>query len=317
MEKYIGEYPSADVLKTEKILPDLNTRQDDGMNILFIHKKVDGNDVYFVMNQQNSEIRREISFRITGKTPEIWDPEYGSIVKTAVYTTDENYTTLPVTLKPYQSLLFVFKNQKPVDHIVSVKQNGKQIFPSADTSELQAVPCIVMENNSFKAISSTEGEFELTSDQQKKYTLKSSREKEFLLSDFSGKITFEPGYSATIVPVEFTELQWLTESENPDIKYFAGTAKYAISFKFPADKLQQSDSVLLDIGEFETLAEIKLNGTNLGRVWKPGTYIPVKGMLKNENILEVSVANIYRNRFIGDFIQFGKVKNLSTSSPIS
>jgi hypothetical protein len=65
------------------------------------------------------------------------------------------------------------------------------------------------------------------------------------------------------------------------------------------------------------LAEIKLNGTNLGRVWKPGTYIPVKGMLKNENVLEVSVANIYRNRFIGDFIQFGKVRNLSTSSPIT
>jgi hypothetical protein len=40
-------------------------------------------------------------------------------------------------------------------------------------------------------------------------------------------------------------------------------------------------------------------------------------MLKNENLLEVSVANIYRNRFIGDFIQFGKIQNLSTSSPIT
>ncbi len=66
-----------------------------------------------------------------------------------------------------------------------------------------------------------------------------------------------------------------------------------------------------------TLAEIKLNGTNLGRVWKTGTYIPVKGMLKNDNLLEVSVANIYRNRFIGDFIQFGKIQNLYTSSPIT
>ena len=118
-------------------------------------------------------------------------------------------------------------------------------------------------------------------------------------------------------PVDFTTLQWLTESENPDIKYFSGTATYVLSFKFPADKFQLSDSLLLDIGEFETLAEIKLNGTILGRVWKPGTFIPVKGLLKNDNILEISVANIYRNRFIGDFIQFGKLKNLSTSSPIT
>lgn len=308
--------PLADVLNTEKILPDVSTRQNDAMNLLFIHKKVDGNDIYFVMNQQNTGISREMSFRITGKTPEIWDPEYGIITKTAVYTMDENYTTLPVTLKPYQSLLFVFKNQKPVNYIAGISQKGMQIFPSEDPSISEAVPFIVMDNNSLKAVSKTEGDFELTSDQQKKYTVKSSKEKEFVISDYSGTISFTPGYSATIKPVEFKELQWLTESENPDIKYFAGTAKYAISFKFPADRIQQADSILLDLGEFETLAEIKLNGTNLGRVWKTGTYIPVKGMLKNENLLEVSVANIYRNRFIGDFIQFGKIRNLTTSSPI-
>ena len=309
--------PLAEVLKTEKILPDISTGRADSLNLLFIHKKVDGNDVYFVMNQQNAEIRREMSFRITGKTPEIWDPEYGSIIRTSVYTMDENYTTLPVTLKPYQSLLFVFKNQKPVNHIISVKQNGKQIFPAQDTSEIQEVPCIVIENNSLKSVSGIEGEFDLTSNQQKKYTLKSTRDNEFIITDFSGNIAFEPGYNATIKPVEIKDLQWLTESKNPDIKYFAGTAKYAISFKFPIDNLQPADSILLDVGEFETLAEIRLNGTNLGRVWKPGTYIPVKGMLKNENLLEVSVANIYRNRFIGDFIQFGKIQNLYTSSPIA
>jgi hypothetical protein len=109
----------------------------------------------------------------------------------------------------------------------------------------------------------------------------------------------------------------LTESDNPDIKYFAGTATYSISFRFPADKIRKEDSVLLDIGEFETLAEVRLNGTALGRLWKTGTYIPVKGLLKNDNLLEVSVANIYRNRFIGDFIQYGKVRNLYTSSPIA
>jgi hypothetical protein len=284
---------------------------------MFIHKKVDGNDIYFVMNQQNTRINRELSFRITGKTPEIWDPEHGTIIKTAVYTMDENYTTLPVTLRPYQSLLFVFKNQKPGNYIVSVKQNGNQIFPTGDTSNFQAAPCVVMENNFLKAIAGIEGDFELTSERQKKYTLKSSKEKEFIISDYGGNVSFEPGYSATIKPVEFTELQWLNESLNPDIKYFAGTAKYVISFKFPADKIQKDDSVLLDLGQFETLAEIKLNGTNLGRVWMNGTYIPVKGMLKNENLLEVSVANIYRNRFIGDFIQFGKIQNLFTSSPIA
>jgi hypothetical protein len=307
----------ADVLKSGKILPDISTGKNDGMNLLFIHKKVDDNDVYFVMNQQNTEIRREMSFRISGKAPEIWDPEYGSVTKTSVYSTNENYTTLPVTLKPYQSLLFVFTNQKPENYIVSVKQDGKQIFPAGDTSSLQAIPCIVKENNSLVAVSNTEGEFELTSDKGKNYKLKSSKENEFILTKFSGKISFEPGYNTTIKPVEFTELQWLTDADNPGIKFFAGTASYTISFSFPADQIQQADSVLLDLGEFETLAEVKLNGTYVGRLWKTGTYLPVKGILKNDNLLEVSVANIYRNRFIGDFIQYGKIQNLYTSSPIT
>jgi hypothetical protein len=309
--------PLAEVLKTEKIIPDIDTRQNDATNLMFIHKNIDGNEVYFVMNQQNSKIQREISFRITGKTPEIWNPDYGNIIKPAVYTMDKNYTTLPVSLKPYQALLFVFKNEKPVDYIQAVKQNGNQIFPAEDPSNLKAVPSIVMDNNLLVAASETEGEFELISNSQKKYTLKSSKEKEYILSDYSGKITFEPAYSATIPPVEFKKLEWLTESENQDIKYFSGIAKYTVSFVFPVDSIQQADSVLFDLGEFESIAEVQLNGINLGDVWKPGKLLAIKGILKKENVLEVTVANIYRNRFIGDFVQFGKVKNLWTSSPIS
>jgi hypothetical protein len=309
--------PIGDVLKAENILPDVATQQDDTKNLLFIHKKVEGNDVYFVMNQQNQMIQREISFRVTGRTPELWDPENGNTIKPAIYTTNENYTTLPVNLKPYQSMLFVFRNEKPVQFIQSVRQNGNQLFPAKDPSKAQAVPCIVLENNSFVALSKTEGEFELTTNLKKNYTLKSAKEREFKLNDYSGTVTFEPGYSATILPVAFTRLSWLSESENPDVKYFSGTAKYLLSFTFPVDQLQQADSVLLDLGEFESLAGVKLNGTNLGRIWKTGTLIPVKGVLKTNNTLEVSVASIYRNRFIGDFIQYGKVKNLWTSSPIT
>jgi len=43
----------------------------------------------------------------------------------------------------------------------------------------------------------------------------------------------------------------------------------------------------------------------------------VKGILKAENVLEVSVANTFRNRFIGDYGQFGKIQHLWTSSPVA
>jgi hypothetical protein len=309
--------PLAEVLKAEKIFPDVNTQQDDSVNFMFIHKKVDGNDVYFMMNQQNNVLRREVSFRVTGKTPEIWDAEYGTIIKPAVYSMNENYTTLPVSFKPYQSLIFVFKNEKPENFIQVVRKNGNLIFPAGKPSNLEAIPSIVIENNSYMVNSETEGDFELFSNQQKNWSMKSPKLTEFTVSDFSGTTSFQPGYSDTIQPVEFTRLQWLTESENADVKYFSGTSTYTISFKFSFKDIQPTDSILLDLGEFESIAELKLNGTNLGYLSKPGKLIPVKGILKTENILEVSVANIFRNRIIGDFAQYGKIRNLSTSSPIS
>lgn len=311
--------PLAEVLSTENILPDLATGQDDATNLMFIHKKLnDGDDVYFVMNQQNAEINREISFRIAGKTPEIWNAEYGNIVKPAIYAMDKNYTTLPVRLKPYQSLLIVFKKGKPVKYIQSIKRNGDQLFPAGSTSKLQLIPNIVLEDNRFVATSSqADGEFELVDNLQKKYTLKSAKEKEFIISEYSGKITFEPGYQASIPPVEFKTPGWLTDSENPDVKYFSGTASYTLSFNFPVGRIEKADSVLLDLGEFGSIARVKLNGKDLGIVWKQGMTVRVKGQLKASNVLEVSVANPFRNRFIGDFAQYGKVKNLWTSSPIA
>jgi len=42
----------------------------------------------------------------------------------------------------------------------------------------------------------------------------------------------------------------------------------------------------------------------------------VSGLLKEENNLQVTVGNEYRNRIIGDFVEFGKLKNIWTTSPV-
>ncbi|MFA7491311.1 MAG: glycosyl hydrolase [Mariniphaga sp.] len=309
--------PLAEILEKEKIYPDVNTRQEDATNLMFLHKKVKDDDVYFLMNQQNHELSREVSFRVTGKTPEIWDPEYGSSIKPAIFSTDKNYTTLPVQLKPNQTLFFIFRNKKPEQYIQRITHHGAQVFPAINPLELQSLPMMTLENNSFVVCSSEkEGEFELVSNRKKNYSIKCTKRKEYLLHGYSGKINFNPAYTASIPPVEFSELQWLTTSENPHIKYFSGTADYALSFSFSPNEISQTDSLLLDIGAFESIAGIKLNGKDLGSIWNHGTCIPVNGLLQEKNLLEVTVGIIHKNRFIGDFIQYGEVKHLWTSSPI-
>jgi hypothetical protein len=137
------------------------------------------------------------------------------------------------------------------------------------------------------------------------------------IAGFKGKIQFEPGYPASIPPVEITTLKSLTEYDKPDIRYFAGNAKYTINFKAPDNFVQGEEMILLNMGRFYTVADVSLNSKPLGKIWKPGTELNISGLLKDDNELVVSVANVYRNRFIGDFIQYGKVQNLFTSSPIT
>jgi len=44
--------------------------------------------------------------------------------------------------------------------------------------------------------------------------------------------------------------------------------------------------------------------------------LDVTGLLKVENLLEVTVTNTWRNRIIGDFAQYGQLKNIWTSANI-
>ena len=75
-------------------------------------------------------------------------------------------------------------------------------------------------------------------------------------------------------------------------------------------------NISLNIGGFESIAEVSLNGRPVGQLWEPDTSIDVTGLLRTKNELVVTVVNVYRNRLIGDLAQFGELKNLRTSSPI-
>jgi hypothetical protein len=50
------------------------------------------------------------------------------------------------------------------------------------------------------------------------------------------------------------------------------------------------------------LADVKLNGREVGVVWKPPFHIDVTGFVRpGANRLEVAVSNTWRNRLIGDY----------------
>ncbi len=313
--KMISGKPLAEVLKQLNVIPDLTTNTQDAKEIMYIHKKLEDKDIYFVFNQQNRALNREILFRVTG-TPEIWNAENGAVTKPVIYSVEKNQTRIPVTFKSYESKIFVFNKEVPAQFIQQVSLAGKQIFPQqqlADTSF--QIPQAALNQGNFSFTSELTGDYTFKTNENKVFKTKLTQPKILDLGNAKIRIEFFPISDEVIQPLEGTSLKSLTEFDNPAIKYFAGKAKYTINFNAP-DFVSGGDLILLDLGNLSATSEVILNGKLLAYPWQPNTRLDVSGLLKAENKLEIAVANVCRNRFIGDLIQYGSVKSLWTTSPI-
>jgi hypothetical protein len=97
----------------------------------------------------------------------------------------------------------------------------------------------------------------------------------------------------------FTQLDDWSRRDEPGIKYYSGLARYRTQFRFRR-KIVPGMRVYLDLGRVADLAEVSLNGTELGVLWDRPFRIEVTGLLRTANELEVRVVNRWPNRLIGD-----------------
>jgi hypothetical protein len=115
-------------------------------------------------------------------------------------------------------------------------------------------------------------------------------------------VSFPPKWGAP-EKITLNKLASLSESTNAGVKYFSGTATYTKTFDWkPAAKSgNQKSEIWLELGEVHALAQVKLNGRDLGTVWQPPFRVNISAALQaGPNALEIRVANLWRNRMIGD-----------------
>lgn len=116
----------------------------------------------------------------------------------------------------------------------------------------------------------------------------------------SWEVRFPDGWGAPGRVTLDRLISW-SEHENTGVKYFSGTATYTKRFPVPEGALGKDRRVYLDLGRVQVIAAAKLNGKDLGILWKPPYRVDVTDVLKaGENELEVSVTNLWVNRLIGD-----------------
>jgi len=74
----------------------------------WIHRRINSFDFYFITNQDRESKQVEVSFRVTGKVPEIWDPATGEMSEAESWHVEDGRTIVHQHFDPAESLFIVF-----------------------------------------------------------------------------------------------------------------------------------------------------------------------------------------------------------------
>jgi hypothetical protein len=260
----------ADVFTSLKVAPDFdydNAASDAWL--LFVHRKLDDGDLYFVDNRGDREETVEASFRVTGRTPELWYAETGTS-KLVSYKIAEGRTTVPLHLEPWGTVFVVFRKTRKETSFAD---------PKATESKLTTV----------------EGPW---------------------------TVSFQAGRGAP-ASVTMDSLASWTDSTDPGVKYFSGIATYTKTIQASEDWFNKGAHIWVDLGDVKNLAEVTVNGKNVGVVWHAPYRVEVTGLLKpGANEISIKVINAWVNRLIGDQqpgatkYTFADVKPYRQNSPL-
>lgn len=82
--------------------------QEPDTTLMFLHRKLDDGDLYFVDNRMDRVAEVNATFRVDGKAPELWDAATGER-QPASSETANGRTTIPLHLDPYGTTFVVFR----------------------------------------------------------------------------------------------------------------------------------------------------------------------------------------------------------------
>jgi (4-O-methyl)-D-glucuronate---lignin esterase len=309
--KVIWGKPVADVLREMDAPPDFDCHDVKvGEEIRYIHRRHEGDEIYFVASASPNARRFLCTFRVNGKRPELWWPDTGKIEPIAAYDEKETGTQIPLEMDPYGSVFVVFRGtaEPSQNRIVSVRRNNVEIsgIPDTPAPEIQLLHPF--------------GNFNMEAGGGAGYIVEVAQSGTYELKTAAGRVLkvvvptlpkpveirgpwelqFPKGLEAPERVTLERLISW-TEHPNPGVKYFSGTATYRRQLEVPGDLLRTNRRLYLDLGSVCVIAEVKLNGHELGLIWKPPFRVDITEAARSgANDLEISVVNRWPNRLIGD-----------------
>jgi len=289
-----------ETLVRNHIVPDFTTSgNSETSDFDYIHRRDGNKDIYFVRNTRGIGVHANLSFRVTGKQPELWSLETGAIVPQFLYSESrDGQTSLPIRLGPYGSTIVVFRSYSPT-HFIQASRDGQEIFPASSATQAELTVSRVA--GKFLLETSTAGTYSFTENHDRQLKAIVSRPEEVSLASL-WHITFPAGHGAP-PGADLTRLQSWTENTNPGIRYFSGTGSYTASFNEPSSMRSSSGKLFLNLGDVRETARVFINGHDLGVLWHNPYRVEITSAVHvGNNALRIEVTNLWPNRLIGDML---------------
>lgn len=364
--------------------PDFSFADENRANLAFIHRRDGDADIYFVSNQRDRFEAVDCTFRVAGKTPELWWPDTGRIETAPVWREENGCTTVPLQFDPAGSVFVVFRKNASGDHVVAASfqhppgsvatpppgleilearyealdgqqgadvtallagqirdgllairvgnrilggdpainqkkqlrvryvcngQAAEQVVAESGQLEIGQLPgsgepsrlgLVVGADGRTHLRAAGPGSVELTAASGK--ILKAEARSVPEPAELSGawSLRFPEGWGAP-AQVDLPKLVSWTEHGDAGVNYFSGTATYFKEVELPAERFGEGKTLWLDLGRVKNLAEVFVNGTPLGILWKPPFRVDITAAAKTgRNRLEIKITNLWPNRLIGD-----------------
>jgi lipoprotein-anchoring transpeptidase ErfK/SrfK len=271
---------------------------DDGMlsepALEYVHRRNASAEIYFVRNTRSRELQVTLSFRVRGRAPELWNVDDGSIVSAAAYAeTRDGRTEIPLTF-PAKGSIFVVFERPPERHLVGIEKDGSSVFPSIGQGTG------VFSTGKRSWVATVPGTYRATDSEGASQTFSVSASDLEAPMKASWTLSFPTGWGAPAsVPVE--QFQSWTESTDPGIRYFSGTAVYRTTLQIPSGFVAPGRQLWLQLGQVREIATVTVNGHAAETVWRQPYAARIDPFLHaGDNIVEIKVSNLWPNRLIGD-----------------
>ena len=114
----------SEALERLGIAPDFTSTENDAQKgAVYIHRRNATADWYFVALNNDKSKSFEASFRMTGRQPEIWDAEKGTIVDAPQWHEEKGRTVVTLDFAPSGSAFVLFRRPLSGDHVTKVFAN--------------------------------------------------------------------------------------------------------------------------------------------------------------------------------------------------